>query len=101
MSTPDDAAATPALAADPDAPARLRRLLPRGEPVSAGEFVDDIDLARVAHARPTGQRPDVMLDMVSTVDGRASIDGHSGALGNRADRELFHALRAAVDGVLV
>jgi riboflavin biosynthesis pyrimidine reductase len=38
--------------------------------------------------------------MVSTLDGRASIDGRSGPIGNRADRELFHALRAGVDAVM-
>ena len=38
--------------------------------------------------------------MASTVDGRASIGGRSGAIGNRADRELFHALRASVDAVM-
>jgi riboflavin biosynthesis pyrimidine reductase len=38
--------------------------------------------------------------MVSTVDGRASLDGRSGAIGDRADRVLFHALRASVDGVM-
>ncbi len=100
MSAPDDDAGTPARVADPDAPVRLRRLLPGGESVSAGELVDAIDLP--ARARSAGRRrPYVLLNMVSTVDGRASLDGRSGQLGNRADRELFHALRAAVDGVLV
>ena len=42
-----------------------------------------------------------MLNMVSTLDGRATLGGRSGAIGNRADRELFHALRAAVDAVMV
>jgi riboflavin-specific deaminase-like protein len=46
-------------------------------------------------------RPRVLLNMVSTLDGRATLGGRSGAIGNRADRELFHALRAAVDAVLV
>ncbi|HXW59854.1 MAG TPA: dihydrofolate reductase family protein, partial [Solirubrobacteraceae bacterium] len=32
---------------------------------------------------------------------RASIGGRSGPLGDRADRELFHALRATVDAVLI
>lgn len=45
-------------------------------------------------------RPYVILNMVSTVDGRASIGGRSGAIGDRADRVLFHALRASVDGVM-
>jgi riboflavin biosynthesis pyrimidine reductase len=39
--------------------------------------------------------------MVATADGRATLAGRSGPLSTRADRELFHGLRAAVDGVLV
>jgi riboflavin biosynthesis pyrimidine reductase len=42
-----------------------------------------------------------VLNMTSTLDGRASIGGRSSAIGNRADRELFHALRASVDAVMV
>jgi riboflavin-specific deaminase-like protein len=48
-----------------------------------------------------GGRPRVFLNMVSTTDGRATLGGRSGPIGNRADRELFHALRTAVDAVLV
>jgi riboflavin-specific deaminase-like protein len=47
----------------------------------------------------TGVR--VILNMASTADGRASLGGRSGPIGGRGDRELFHALRAAVDAVLV
>jgi riboflavin biosynthesis pyrimidine reductase len=39
--------------------------------------------------------------MISTADGRASIRGRTRAIGGPADRELFHALRAAVDAVMV
>jgi riboflavin-specific deaminase-like protein len=49
---------------------------------------------------PAG-RPLVVLNMVATADGRATLGGRSGPIGNRADRELFHALRAEVDAVLV
>ncbi len=41
-------------------------------------------------------RPHVMLNMVSTVDGRATLGGRSGPISGPADRALFHALRAAV-----
>lgn len=87
--------------ADPSAaraPASFTRL-PAGEPVTAGDLVDAIDLP--ALGRSPALRPHVVLNMVATVDGRATIDGRSGTLSNRADRELFHALRGAVDGVLV
>jgi riboflavin biosynthesis pyrimidine reductase len=52
--------------------------------------------------RPAGppERPHVMINMVSTVDGRASIAGHSGPIAGGADRELFHALRGPVDAVM-
>ena len=39
--------------------------------------------------------------MVSTADGRATVQGRSAPLGGAADRALFHGLRTAVDGVLV
>jgi riboflavin biosynthesis pyrimidine reductase len=41
------------------------------------------------------------MNMVSTADGRASLGGRSAPLSSPADRELFHALRAACDAVLV
>ncbi len=96
MRAPDDHSSTPARTAGEREPAGLRRLQPSGRQTGAGAFVESLELA--AHG-PRG-RPYVMLNMVSTVDGRASIDGRSGGLGNGADRALFHALRAAVDGVL-
>lgn len=46
-------------------------------------------------------RPRVLLNMVSTVDGRASVEGRSAPLSSPADRDLFHALRSAVDAILV
>ncbi len=53
-----------------------------------------------APVAPAPPRPYVLLNMVSTADGRATIDGRSGPIGNRADRELFHGLRTAVDAVM-
>ncbi len=42
-----------------------------------------------------------MLNMVATVDGRATLGGRSGTISDPADRAMFHALRAPMDGVLV
>lgn len=39
--------------------------------------------------------------MVATVDGRASVDGRSVALGHPEDRALLRELRAAADAILV
>jgi riboflavin-specific deaminase-like protein len=77
---------------------QLARLGEGAHRLSASEFVESLELP--ARARAIEQRPYVILNMISTVDGRASLDGRSGAIGDRADRVLFHALRIAVDGVI-
>jgi riboflavin biosynthesis pyrimidine reductase len=81
-----------------DAPLQLRRLLPPGDPATIGEIVEELGLWDRPPVPP--QRPRVMLNMVSTVDGRATVGGRSGPISDRADRELFHGLRTAVDAVL-
>jgi riboflavin-specific deaminase-like protein len=77
----------------------VRRLLPPGGPATARQVVDGLGLSELG-SKPA-QRPYVLLNMVSTVDGRATIGGRSGPISGRADRELFHALRTAVDAVMV
>lgn len=80
----------------PAAPgARFRRLLPDGDEVTAAQAAQSVD------PRPAGDRPYLMLNMVATADGRATIDGRAGPIGNRADRELFHQLRTRADAVMV
>jgi riboflavin-specific deaminase-like protein len=82
----------------PREPAEFARLLPGGGPADASQIVAGLGLD--ARAQAVSGRPYLMLNMASTLDGRASIDGRSGSIGNRADRELFHALRASVDAVM-
>jgi riboflavin-specific deaminase-like protein len=96
MSAADGHSSTPARTAGDGGSERLRRLAAEKPARSADAFVASLDLA----AHTPGERPYVMLNMVSTADGRASIDGRSSGLSSSADRELFHALRAVVDGVL-
>jgi riboflavin-specific deaminase-like protein len=45
-------------------------------------------------------RPCIALNFAATADGRITIGGRSGPIGNEADRELFHELRAHVDAVM-
>jgi riboflavin-specific deaminase-like protein len=52
-------------------------------------------------ARPPADRPYLALNMVATADGRITIDGRSGQIGNQHDRTLFHELRAQADAILV
>jgi len=86
----------------PAAPARFARLLPPGDELDAVELAAGLGLQARAQARAAGSedRPYLILNMISTVDGRATLGGRSGPIGNRADRELFHALRGSVDAVM-
>jgi riboflavin biosynthesis pyrimidine reductase len=86
-------------ATDRRPPVSLQRLRPPGDAAGVAEIVEQLGLWR--RVPPDAERPHVMLNMVSTVDGRATLGGRSGPISDRADRALFHALRTAVDAVLV
>lgn len=49
----------------------------------------------------SADRPWIALCMVASVDGATAIAGRSGALGNRTDRAVLSAMRAAADVVIV
>ena len=51
--------------------------------------------------RAQADRPFVYLNMVSTVDGRAAIEGRSHDLGSEADTLLLTELRALADAVMI
>ena len=72
----------------------MRQLFP-----TAGD-VDPADAyGRLAALGPG--RPGVRLNMIASVDGAASLQGRSGALGGPADKALFATLRSLADVVLV
>jgi len=68
----------------------FERLHPWPGPVTASELLAGLR-----------DRPRVLLNMVATVDGRATIDGGSRAIGDAGDRRMFSELRAIADAVLV
>jgi riboflavin biosynthesis pyrimidine reductase len=76
---------------------QYRRLLPLGRPATAEALVAELDL----RARGRDDRPGVALNMIASLDGRASLHGHTRDLAGRADYEMFHALRTAGDAILV
>ncbi|HEV2980979.1 MAG TPA: dihydrofolate reductase family protein [Solirubrobacteraceae bacterium] len=80
-------------------PAQLQRLLPPGGVESPLEVAQSLWPAG-GRAR-AGTRPYVIVNMISSADGRATIGGRAGLLGDAVDRELFHALRTVADAVLV
>jgi riboflavin-specific deaminase-like protein len=83
----------------PGSALKLQRLLPPRPPTTVERFVDELDLTG-STAGGSRSRPYVALNMVSTVDGRASLGGRSGGIGGEADKELFHGLRTTVDAVM-
>jgi 5-amino-6-(5-phosphoribosylamino)uracil reductase len=75
---------------------RFRALLPdRADGLTAA------DLAAALPEPPRDERPFLALNFIATADGRATIRGRTGPIANRADHELFHALRTRFDAVMV
>lgn len=70
----------------------MRRLYPE-----SGE-VDDL---AAAYSLDDGVSEHLRVNMVSSVDGAATIDGRVGRLTSPADQSLLHVLRALADVVLV
>ena len=74
----------------------FRRLLP-----TPAEGLSAADVALEVPGPPPAGRPFVFLNMIATADGRATVEGRTAPIANRADYELFHALRARTDAVMV
>jgi len=66
-----------------------------------GEFADGAAVVEDLRFEAHEDRPYLVLNMVTTADGRVTIGGRSGPIGNAADQDLFHALRTRVDAVMV
>ena len=72
------------------------RLLPE-----AASDLSAADVAAAVPGEPPEDRPFLLVNMIATADGRATISGRTAPIANRADYELFHALRTRVDAVMV
>jgi riboflavin-specific deaminase-like protein len=46
-------------------------------------------------------RPYVLINMVSSLDGKAAVEGKAGSIGSSVDRTLMRTLRAQSDAVMV
>ncbi|MGH8920088.1 MAG: RibD family protein [Actinomycetes bacterium] len=78
-------------------PVLLRRLLPEPGTVTTVEALAGLAFADLAAAH----RPYVVLNMVATADGMATVAHRTAPISSPADQQLFHELRAHVDAVLV
>ncbi len=78
-----------------EGPYHVDRLWP--DPAAALEL--DAALAGYRPPAPVAGLPAVSINMVTSVDGRAQLDGTAEGLGSRADRRLMRLYRAAFDAV--
>jgi riboflavin-specific deaminase-like protein len=73
----------------------FRQLLPDAAQVDVSALLRSMELG----ARAGDERPYVVANFIASADGRATFQGRSGALGDPADRFLFHGLREQADAV--
>lgn len=76
---------------------RFERLAPERVEATAAEVLATVRPG----ARAPDDRPFVMLNMVATADGRATIGGRSGPIGGPGDTVMFGELRVLCDAVLI
>lgn len=92
-------------------PLLYRQIFPHARAVTAPELLAPLRAEAVEATEPattgrTGEgtgaaRPRVWLNMISTLDGRAALDGNTLGLGGPGDLELLLELRVAADAVLI
>jgi riboflavin-specific deaminase-like protein len=75
----------------------MQLLYPDSRPTSPEELAAGLRLADKAPA----DRPYLVLNMVSSLDGKATIDWRTKGLSTELDRRLFHRLRTQADAVMV
>jgi riboflavin-specific deaminase-like protein len=75
----------------------VRRLLPDPGETTVAEQLASLDLKPLA----TPERPYLILNFVTTLDGRAAIGGRSGPIGSETDSEMLQRLRTRVDAVMI
>lgn len=75
---------------------RFQSLLPPGDPAPPEQFYTGLEL----EARAPADRPYVVVNFVSSADGKATADGRTAQLGGDGDRAMFHLLRTQVDAIL-
>jgi riboflavin-specific deaminase-like protein len=75
----------------------FRVLWPQPGTVEIEQYLAGLELSQ----RASAERPFTVANFVSSIDGRASVDGRSDPLGDPGDKALFHGLRREVDAILV
>ncbi len=74
----------------------FQRLIPERRTLTLAELRQALRLPTDAYR----DRPYLIVNFVSSADGRATLNGRSGPLSDPGDRAMFHALREHVDAVI-
>lgn len=75
----------------------VRRLLPDVAETTVAEQLAGLDLNPLARA----ERPYLILNFATTLDGRAAINGRSSQIGSATDTEMLLRLRTRIDAVMI
>jgi riboflavin-specific deaminase-like protein len=81
----------------PGATHPVRRLLPDDADGTVAEQLAGLELKELAPP----DRPYLILNFATTLDGRAAINGRSGPIGSATDTEMLQRLRTRVDAVMI
>lgn len=93
----NEGAAEPAPSRIPGETHPVRRLLPDAAETTVAEQLAGLDLEPLA----LPERPYLVLNFATTLDGRAAIGGKSGPIGSATDSEMLQRLRTRVDAVMI
>jgi riboflavin-specific deaminase-like protein len=75
----------------------VRELLPEPGETTLEERIDSLDYSGLA----LDDRPYTITNFALTVDGRATLDGHSGKIGSDVDTAMLVGLRTRVDALMI
>jgi riboflavin-specific deaminase-like protein len=79
---------------------KILRLYPLpAQEILAGGIYEDLELP--PPGRTETSRPYVIINMVSSVDGRTAVEGKSSPLGSETDRQTMRTLRSRSDAVMI
>jgi 5-amino-6-(5-phosphoribosylamino)uracil reductase len=74
----------------------LHRIHPEPTAIDPSEAISGLRWADLAPP----DRPYLALNMVSTADGKAAVEGRTRAISSESDRQIFHQLRTQADAVM-
>ena len=75
----------------------MQLIYPEHRPISPEELASELRL----HELAPPERPYLGINMVSSLDGKATLDWRTKGLSTEVDRRLFHHLRTQADAVMV